>query len=108
MKSSLIISFLAFGTKEFGKYSGLNRSSFFWSEEPIQDFNLRKQGFKIVSPNIPYPLLCHLYSEHINGEHGKRASIDSYLSKEETDYWMNVYDREVYESFFFGESISSI
>ena len=56
----------AFGTKEFGKYSGLNYSSFFWSEEPIQDFNLRSKGFKIVSPNIPYPLLCHLYTDHIH------------------------------------------
>ena len=98
----------AFGTKEFGKYSGLNRSSFFWSEEPIQDYNLKCNGFKIISPNIQYPLLCHLYSEDIHGEHGKRASISTYLSEEESNYWMNVYDREVYESFFFGESISSI
>ena len=98
----------AFGTKEFGKYSGLNKSSFFWSEEPIQDFNLKSKGFKIISPNIQYPLLCHLYTDHIHDEHGKRATISNYLSEEEADYWMNVYDREVYESFFFGESISSL
>lgn len=89
----------AFGTKEFGKYSGLNRDSFFWSEEPIQDYNLKNNGFKIISPNIAYPLLCHLYSEHIHGEHGKRMSIDSFLFKEEADYLMNVYDKKVYDSF---------
>ena len=98
----------AFGTKEFGKYSGLNRSSFFWSEEPIQDFKLRSKGFKIISPNINYPLLCHLYTDHISEEHGKRVTITSYLSEEEANFWMNVYDREVYECFFFGESISSL
>ena len=70
--------------------------------------SLKLNGFKITSPNIQYPLLCHLYTDHIHGEHGKRATIHSYLSEEEADYWMNVYDREVYESFFFGESISSI
>ena len=96
----------AFGTKEFGKYSGLNRDSFFWSEEPIQDYNLKNNGFKLISPNIAYPLLCHLYYEHIHEEHGKRVGIDSFLLKEEADYLMNVYDKEVYDSFF--SSLSNV
>lgn len=90
----------AFGTKEFGKYTGLEPKSFFWSEEPIQDYNLRKNGFTTLTPNIDYPLLCHLYSEEIHGEHGKRASVGSYLSEKETEYMLNVYDRKIYEDFF--------
>ncbi|MEK9691904.1 MAG: GlcNAc-transferase family protein [Rhodospirillaceae bacterium] len=90
----------AFGTSEWGKYSGLNKDSIFWSEEPLQTRNLLRNGFQMRLPNIDYPLICHLYERDIVGEGGKRSDIGAYISAEEKEYLINVVDKEVYMSSF--------
>lgn len=85
----------AFGTKEWGKYSGLNKKSIFWSEEPLQTRNLKNAGFDLLLPNIDYSLICHLYDDDIEGEGGKRMNIEQFYP-EESKYLMEVADKEIY------------
>lgn len=90
----------AFGTSEWGKYSGLNKESIFWSEEPLQTKNLKNKNFEMKLPNVDYPLICHLYERDIEGEGGKRSDIGAYISNEEKEYLINVVDKEIYLSNF--------
>jgi hypothetical protein len=70
----------AFGDKEFGKYSGVLEDAVFFEEELTQTISLVKNGFNLVFPNIRFPLICHLYSEHANEYGGHRTGIPDYMS----------------------------
>lgn len=88
----------AFGTYEWGKYSGINKESIFFSEEPIQTMNLKRKGFTLLYPNIDEPLICHLYANDITTK-GERRSIYSYLSKLDAEHLFDVVDRNIYENY---------
>lgn len=87
----------AFGPKEWGTKTGLAADSVFFSEEPLQTEYLKLNGFQLVFPNIDYPLICHLYHQHMTEESERKAFTD-YLTDDEADYLMNIQDREVYEN----------
>ena len=89
----------AFGSYEWGRYSGINKQSIFFSEEPIQTTNLKRKGFDLLYPNINEPLICHLYKNDIK-EKGKRKDFTDYISEHESDYLLNIVDRNYYEEFF--------
>ena len=86
----------AFGTSEWGKYSGIDRNSIFFSEEPLQSRNLERKGFTLLYPNIDEPMVCHLYDQDIK-TFGKRKRFTDYVSQFEADYLLNVTDRNYYE-----------
>ncbi len=88
----------AFGDSSWGG-RGVDKNSIFWSEEPIQTYNLEKEGFTLLVPSVSYPLICHLYEKDIEGEGGKRAGISSYVTKEEFDELMEK-DKQYYQSLF--------
>jgi len=71
----------AFGDREFGKYNGVLEEAVFFEEELIQTINLTAAGFNLVFPVSNEPLICHLYSSHVNVYGGTRAGFHQYMSE---------------------------
>ena len=91
----------AFGTYEWGKYSGIYEKAIFFSEEPCQTVNLRRKGFELLYPNVNEPLICHLYKNDIKDK-GTRKDFTDYLSDHDADYLLNVMDRHYYDEFHYS------
>jgi hypothetical protein len=70
----------AFGDSSFGEYSGVLEEAVFFEEELTQTINLTAAGFNFVFPVSNDPIICHLYSSHVNVFGGVRAGFGQYMS----------------------------
>lgn len=65
-----------FATGDFALDNGLPDNTVFFEEEIVQTLELAKRGYVFVYPNIDFPIVGHLYSNHIDGIGGRKNILD--------------------------------